>query len=131
MELIMEPLGTDPSKIANPNQRKFWLALGQIPIPLYAIVSNAGTRAELLGSLSLERSDGVDVIVLKGSGSHIHLNWAAISRVQYEPREDGYDCITFFDGDNQLLQVVPQNKAYRYPAELLSALADVTTELRA
>jgi hypothetical protein len=89
---------TDPSPLASDDHRRLWAAIGQTPSPIYLLVGERQqAQAHLLGSFALERKDGEDLIVLRGTEIHLHVNWPAITHVERAQR-DGFDTIRFLGG---------------------------------
>jgi hypothetical protein len=79
----------------------------------------------LLGSFAVEHVDGEDVIVLKGTPTHVHVNWATITRLERTDR-DGYDCIRFLGPADAVFELLAGDTEHKYSAELVSLVAPST-----
>jgi hypothetical protein len=112
---------------ASAHLRNVWAAIARIPEPLYLLVGDRQqAQAHLIGSFALETVDDEEIIVLRGTDSHVHVDWSAITGVA-RGDQDGYDCLRFNAVDHPFLQLLGGTPSYRYPGELLAILQGSAT----
>jgi hypothetical protein len=114
---------------ANEIQRKLLSAIAELSTRLYVIVGQTEAQAHLLGNLVLERRDGEDLIFLSGTETHVHINWGSVSNVTHSQR-DGYDCISFFDQERVLFEILPESSDYRFTEDILTCMQEQRSLLR-
>jgi hypothetical protein len=78
-------------------------------------------QAHLLGSFDLERIDGEDVLVLRGTRTHVHVTWSAITCLE-RAHQDGYDCLRFLGPHAPLIEVLTSDPTRRFDAAVTSLL---------
>jgi hypothetical protein len=112
----------DEGNFASDEQREVWDALARVAEPLYLLVGKrTHAQAHLLGSFALERVDGEDVIVLRGTRTHVHLDWSAITRLERSD-QDGYDCLRFLGREHPLVEILVSDPSHRYSADIASLI---------
>jgi hypothetical protein len=113
----------DPGNVASDRQREVWGALARVVEPLYLLVGRRKhAQAHLLGSFALERVDGEDVIVLRGTSTHVHVDWSAIVRLE-RCDQDGYDSLRFLGPEHPLVEVLVSDPRHRYGAAIAALIA--------